>query len=301
MPILALRAEVVGKVTIVDQRNHLISIDFGEDHGVEEGKFVLMPTGSGYKCRMEVIKVVDEAVLASTRHCVSEDTIKVGAKVETDPYGDDRESYPPKPFMNSVGPDLRHNILEFDLEHPPKGYGDKSNNEWWYTYWGVGLAFISYPQDRDVIVSPLGANASIGHLSLAMDVLGVYLPRKNFQTMIGGVLSLVMDRYSDDSGSFQINQYLISASAVHFFGSNIGHGPFVRGDIGPAYEHHFTGGSGLGLSIGDGILGFGLLAGAGYAHPITDGTRALLMLSYASRIFHSGAVGTTSLTAGLLF
>lgn len=294
----------VGKITDISKRDHLISIEFPDDPQIVEGDYLLIPLEKGgYKCRVEAVKVLGETVIAHTRHCGDEKKIQVGMEAEKDPYGDDRTTFPSKNNLpDSVGPVQYDNILAAPEDEAPVEAGQKSRNEWWYTYWALGPAWISYPQESFDVVNPLRSTPGVSHLSFALDALGVYFPRRNFRTMVGGVASLAVDRFSDDSGSVQINQYLLSGSAMHFFGTNIGHGIFVRGDLGLAWQIHSASGTGLGRGLAAvDYLGVGFLLGAGYAYPITQGTRVMGTLAYAIRIFPNGSLGTASAAVGLLF
>ena len=291
-----------GKITEYSKKEHLISADFPDDHGIREGDFVMIPFETGYRCRLEVVKVLSETIIAHTRHCATEELIKEGLPIESDPYGDDREHYPPpRPEPEEDPAALFHNALAGPEDDAPQEIGHKSKNEWWYAYWGAGWSAPHYPEPEKSLVDGINLLPSVGHLSLSLDVVGIYFPRKNFKTMLGSVVSLVTDRYSDGGGSVQLNQYLVSASAMHFFGTNIGNGPFLRGDLGLALVNKQSSGGGLGQTLEGTGYGFGFLAGGGYALPVSEGTRLLFSGSYAIRVVSSGTFGALAFTLGFLF
>lgn len=295
-------AAMKGKVTDYSKRDHLVSVEFPDDHGIKEGDFILIPFEGGYRCRLEVIKVLGENVVAHTRHCVNESQLKPGVEVESDPYGDDRTQYPPPKDEppETLGPVNYDNILAERVDEPPQEVGQKSKNEWWYLYWGAGWGQVSYPDKDRVVIDGLKASSGVSHLTFLLDMLGVYFPRKNFKTMFGGDISLAVDRFSNPTGAAQTSQYLISTSGVHFFGTNIGDGVFVRGDFGIAVQSRQADGSGLGVGGSGYYLGFGMLAGLGYGIPISSGTRLLATALYAIRVMPNGNWGTFGLTVGLL-
>lgn len=298
----SLWAQLKGKVTDYKSRDHLLSAEFPDDHGITEGDYVLLPFETSYRCRMEVIKVIDNVVIAHTRHCVFENRIKTGLEIESDPYGDDRETFPPprKELPESVGPISYDNILAEVIDDPPQEVGQKSKNEWWYAYWGFGYAKVTYPDGDRAVIDRAKATPGVSNLSFLMDVLGVYFPRKNFKTILGAMSSLVVDRYGATGGHIQTSQYLLSGSGMHFFGTNVGHGPFVRGDLGLAFQTRQADGSGLGIGPSGNYVGIGMIAAAGYALPISQGTRLLASMSYSVRVYSPGTWSTLGFSLGLL-
>lgn len=294
-------AELKGKITEFKSRDHLLSAEFPDDHGIKEGDFILLPFEPSYRCRLEVIKVLGNAVIAHTRHCSFEGDIKKGQEIESDPYGDDRETFPPKvDYPETVGPVAYDNIFQEHIDAPPQEPGQKSKNEWWYLNLGLGYAKVSYPDSEKSVIDSAAASPGVSNLSFIVDILSVYFPRKNFKTILGAATSLIVDRYSASGSSVQTSQYLVSASGMHFFGTNVGHGPFVRGDLGFALESRQADGSGLGVGPSGTYLGFGMLAGAGYALPVSSGTRLLGMAFYSVRVFSPGTFSTFGFTLGLL-
>lgn len=147
--------------------------------------------------------------------------------------------------------------------------------ESWYVYWGLGYASATYPDWLESSLDRLGERPGANHVSLSLDILGFYWPLKNDRTLIGFIVNGVGDRYAYDGGATQVNLYLYSLSAMHFFGDVPGDGPFIRTDAGFA-AMIMTG------SI-NARSGLGLLLGGGYGIPVSDETRILLQISYAYR------------------
>ena len=121
--------------------------------------------------------------------------------------------------------------------------------------------------------------------------------------MLGVIINAVGDSYEISGNKVSIYQYLYSASGMYFFGPNIGSGFFLRGDAGVAqYAISYSGPSSTGSTISDkSKAGFGILAGGGYAIPISPETRMLINANLAHRSADSEKVNTVSVTVGLLF
>ncbi len=109
-------------------------------------------------------------------------------------------------------------------------------------------------------------------------------------------MNAVGDRYDLFGTEMQINQYLLSFSAMHFVGREIGDGFFLRGDAGLAW---MAVDSTSGNAESD--MGVGILLGCGYGIPVTPGTRILLNLNYAIRKVEGDTIKTVNVSVGGLF
>ena len=150
--------------------------------------------------------------------------------------------------------------------------------ESWYTLWGLGFAGIAYPdwieESFDVLEEAGGDRTK-----LAIQLFGFYAP-VNRTTLVGGIISGTSDSvvFPDDS-SFSVTTSLLAVSAIKFLTNKIGHGLYVRGDLGLA---------GVSRQIKSELVdieeqsntGFGLLAGLGYSLAVSDESRMLFSINY---------------------
>lgn len=172
----------------------------------------------------------------------------------------------------------------------------KAAPESWYTYWGIGWAKPSYPDEVSNTFDRL-KDADFKNMSLSLDLLGFYWPLPNQQTIAGVILNANGDRYYKGDDWMQMNSYLLSASVMHFFGPEPGAGLFLRADLGMAW---------LALSSSEtdtsgSDKGFGALVGGGYGLPISEGTRLLLNVNYALRRVEGDSYTSLGIGAGFLF
>ena len=159
--------------------------------------------------------------------------------------------------------------------------------ERWYTYWALGYSHMSYTGKMNGHSTGLswweeGLPVYDREYALGLDLFGLYLPLKNRQTLIGAVYNLAIDHRSEIMVSSLWEKWKghqLSVSTMHFFKS-IGHGPFIRADLGFGWitghnqkeEHLLSAADSGGLA---GLFGFG------YSFPIEDlGGRILLNLDY---------------------
>ena len=124
-------------------------------------------------------------------------------------------------------------------------------------------------------------------MTLSLDMLGVYFPRADGKTLIGGVINAFGDRIDYDEEWMQFSGVTYGDAAVHFPQAVIGKGPFLRADLGPS--RMVVDGSGTESESSD--WGFGGLVGGGVAYPISRGTRLSLTVSYAFRRVEGDDVG----------
>lgn len=179
-----------------------------------------------------------------------------------------------------------------------------SLNESWYTLWGLGFS-------KNQIEDENGNNFFQGtsrNTSYNLDLLGFYWPINNHKTMLGFIINTTSDSGKDSAGiTWSVVTSQLGFSAQHFFGTNIGDGPFIRGDLGftrAASEARKGGNSFTADTNSKGSF----LIGGGYAWPLSQETRLLLGLyyRYLPDLKYDGYVDHVkgriiNLTAGFLF
>lgn len=177
----------------------------------------------------------------------------------------------------------------------------RSNNESWYTYWGFGFGSARYKnKELQAELDELKANPLIEHTTVAVEIFGFYWPILNHTTMIGFVMSGVSESFEYGSTEVKINQYQYSFSAMRFFGTNIGDGFFLRGDIGPA-KYEVEGKSSTVTISENSDWGYGMTFGGGYALPVSRETRLLFNMNYSIRDAEKEKVSTLIFGLGFLF
>lgn len=168
--------------------------------------------------------------------------------------------------------------------------------ESWYLYFAFGVGKARYPDPLQQVMDELGSISETPHLGIGFDMIGVYLPLHDNHTIIGGVFNGIMDSYMVSENSSQMNQYLISFSSLHFLTDEIGHGIFIRGDVGIAWLNAKTSQGG---SISS-SAGFGILVGCGYAFAISKDAMTL-NLDYGMRWVEGESYGVSNIKLGFLF
>jgi len=174
-------------------------------------------------------------------------------------------------------------------------FQDVTRTESWYTYWGLGYSSINYPSEIQNSIDNITDTDGVSHISLNLDLLGIYF-NVTPKTIAGVIINAVGDRYEINGDNFQINQYLYSASAMHYLGEYFGSGPFLRADIGLA---KLVLDSSVSYTVGSDI-GFGFLVGGGWSFDF-GGTRLLLNVNYAYRGVESQKYNTIGFSVGGLF
>ena len=196
--------------------------------------------------------------------------------------------------MESIRIPLVSSLLLFALA----GNGEAAENrqENWYTYWGLGISRVTWPdEDLNAAVKLLAALPGVSRTQLSLDLLGFYKPI-NPNTMVGFIANGAADRLEiSEEGDLQVNLTTYAASA-QYFPEKIGQGIFGRADIGLALGNVQVDGE---SETSD--PGFGLLVGVGYAHPIMDGTRLALNVNYAIRQIEGETWKTLGISIGGLF
>ena len=173
--------------------------------------------------------------------------------------------------------------------------------ESWYIYFGLGYANPKYPDELDVTLNELADLPGVTHVSLSLDLLGLYWPLGR-HTIIGGVINAFGDRYEVENTSvdLQLTGFSFAFSAKHFLNDQIGKGLFLRGDAGPARFVIDVGAGGSSISE-QSDWGFGVLVGGGYGIPVSDGTRIILNVNYGFRRVQGEGVGVLAISVGGLF
>ena len=237
-------------------------------------------------CRGEVIQVNEDSAVVDVSSCANKKAIKAGvfmapSQAKPESYLGDR-SEPAKPSR------MDSSSLA-------------SANESWYTLWGLGLSRATYEDPIDGILDDLEDADGVDRITINLDFLGFYWPDPNYKTMYGVIINAVNDQFTDSIGdTFSILQYTIGFSVHHFFGTNIGDGWFVRGDIGPAF-YVIDLDTNSGDFRDDSDFGYGLLAGGGYALPIGSETRMLFGSYLAYRSADSDDITTLNFSVSFLF
>lgn len=169
--------------------------------------------------------------------------------------------------------------------------------ESWYTYWGLGYGTSQYPNGLQDFLDWLEDQDGVSRTEIAIDMFGFYFPINEHHTAVGFVIDGVADAFEVEGETFQINQYIYAASAMHFFNETIGKGFFVRGDLGFAYlnvESSFA-------EPATSDSGIGLLIGGGYGFNLGAGTRCMLNLNYSYRGVEGDTYTAIGITAGFMF
>ena len=151
----------------------------------------------------------------------------------------------------------------------------------WYTYWSFGLAENSYPGYLDTVLNNLESAPGVDRTQGAIDMLGFYWPVQD-RLNVGFVISGSFDAFQTPVGDMQLNQYLYAASAMKFFGKEIGDGIFLRGDVGFA-KASITTDTIFGTYGSTSDTGLGFLLGVGYGIPVSEESRVLLSLNVSNK------------------
>ncbi|MEZ4701019.1 MAG: hypothetical protein R2834_11855 [Rhodothermales bacterium] len=249
--------------------------------------------------RLKGLSYIGKGLESDAREAVQR-LLEVSPNFEVDPALD------PPAFVQLLE-DVRAELSEQPAAGPPSAgttqprlrsntrYAGRNKRESWYTNWGLGLPFISYPGELGDVLDGL-KDLGVDNTRISLDLLGFYLPAGD-QTIVGVSINAWGDRYDDGTATLQINAYTVGASAMYFIQKGIGEGPFVRAELGPAR---------LVLDSSEDInsssdWGLGVLVGAGYGIPVSAGTRILIHVTYASRRVEDESYGTFGLGVSGLF
>lgn len=178
----------------------------------------------------------------------------------------------------------------------PENQEPQNRVESWYLYFALGYGKAHYPDPLQRAVDQLGSIAGVSQGGISIEIPGVYWPLRNNQTILGGSLNGIADRYEASGNSIQINQYLLSFSALHFLTGEVGDGIFIRGDAGMAWLSVQSSLAGSSSSN----TGFGILVGSGYSFPVSNETRITVNLNYTAQWVESETYGALSINVGVL-
>jgi hypothetical protein len=196
--------------------------------------------------------------------------------------------------------------VETNNSAPEVDSGLPSQNESWYTLWGLGFSAAKYSSDVGDMFNTIKDQPGIDRNDLLnLDLLGFYWPLEGNNTMIGVIINGLSDKLTGPGGHFTVTTALLAFSTHHFFGKNIGDGWFVRGDVGlsRASVEIKTASTNLNKTSDPEL---GVMFGGGYAFPISQGTRLLVGL-YVRPLPEMDIDGAklkgtiTNVTAGFLF
>ena len=182
------------------------------------------------------------------------------------------------------------------------GEAVENRQENWYTYWGLGTSRVTWPGEFNDVIELLDARPGVSRTQKSADMLGFYKPI-NPNTMVGFITNAALDALEVEGESMQVSLCTYAVSG-QYFPEEIGKGMFGRVDIGPAFGlvHQQIGVVQFSGEEQETFHpGLGFLAGVGYAHPITDGTRLALNVNYAIRRMEGESWKTLGISLGGLF
>jgi hypothetical protein len=147
--------------------------------------------------------------------------------------------------------------------------------ESYYFRAATGYPFVTYSDDLQQQIDAIEASGASRSLIATID-LGIYWPCAMDGTLLGVTVTGIPDMYTDGDWQGTINFMHIGPGVQHFLQADIGEGFFLRLDPGMAMEW-------TDVTVVDGKetlrmesetkIGFGVLAGGGYAIPLSPGTR----------------------------
>ena len=246
----------------------------------------LTATVDGKTCSMPIERISNEKkfVVVSSKGCPFGNELRKGTALTISLLNsNDLVEATSKPVLQSSDSNLR------------------SKNEDWYIYFGLGFGSARY-NDKDLqdALDRLKDDSSVSHITVVLDLVGFYYPVFNHSSMIGFLISGVGETFEQNDEKISIYQYQYSFSAMRFFGTNIGDGPFIRGDIGPTRFRVEGKNSQVSVSE-ESDWGLGFTLGGGYAVPLSSEARLLLNTNISLRDAEGDKVTTLAFTAGFLF
>jgi len=174
--------------------------------------------------------------------------------------------------------------------------------ESWYAYWGLGVCSNAYPARVEAAFALADTVPGATRDTVSLEFLGFYWPLEGTSTLVGGVIDISADfglqtlAENDYAEIVAFDQRMYALSMMHFWGDEPGKGFFVRGDVGPAkYEFSSIYGP------PDSGSGFGILIGAGYGIPMTEGARLLLNATYSSKLLEDETYSTAAINLAVLW
>jgi hypothetical protein len=135
-----------------------------------------------------------------------------------------------------------------------------------------------------------------------VDMFGFYWPLSDLKSMHGFVINGVSDQLTDNvNNRISVNNYLLAYSYHKFFGTNIGDGWYLRGDVGLSYFVVQADVSGFGTLKERSEMGLGVLGGGGYSFAIGEETRMLIGLYLTVRRAEEERANYGNFSLGFLF
>jgi len=171
-----------------------------------------------------------------------------------------------------------------------------AQKESWYTFWSFGNVKHNYPGDLNDAFEATASLPGVYRVEGVIDILGFYVPLGN-KTILGLIVSGSFDRLTDGVVDFQFNQYLYGASVMHFFGKEPGQGFFFRGDYGVSKIAIQS--SGIDNITSE--SGTGYLVGAGYGLAVSEESRLIIGVNYASNTIKNEIFQSTNFIIGGLW
>ena len=283
-------AENALTVTKVNSSHTKVIVAGSGSGDLKPGDVLVYTDEFGQSCQGQVLKSRGAAKVVDISKCEDPKIVQVGA-VMTPGEADSALVSPPEAPAQAQFESKRTNPRTTDL---------RSENESWYTLWGLGLARPQYPGELQDAVDFLEDLSGVDRSTFAYDFLGFYWPTADHKSMYGVIVNVVSDSFEGAGGELTLLQYTVAASYQKFFGTNIGDGWFLRGDAGIAWYHVTLDTSVIDMEESS-EKGFGLLFGGGYSFVIGTDTRMPLGLYFAHRSAESDDMFTTSLMLSFLF
>ena len=173
----------------------------------------------------------------------------------------------------------------------------RNRDESWYWGFSLGAGSVRYKDAGfQSVIDGLKSNSAISHMTVGYDLHFLW-PLSNHRTAIGLVLGGAVDNYTADATDeqFSVTSLVTGFSIQHYLTSNIGEGPFVRGDIGLATTQLEIRKPSL-TSSSDISRGLGLRLAAGYSFLLSNETRLPVTVHW----LHVNSSGNTTNSSGLL-
>ena len=169
--------------------------------------------------------------------------------------------------------------------------------ESWYCNLGLDFTDVSYPSYLNDKIDAMEELPGHDRTRLGIDV-GIYFPVSQ-RMLLGGAISGSADSNDSDeeNTSLDINQYLLGVSGQYYIGRQVGHGFFLRSDVGAAW----TALSADEEEAEDSETGVGFLVGAGYSLPVTSGSRIALQAAHTVRRIDGETYQNTTIGLRILF
>lgn len=283
------------KVKDVDVKNKVISLE--AKGGTQAGDRWVWHSGEE-SCVFQVYTMRGAIAKARSAECESVKKVKAGETLTLSRV--DVVTAKEVPVAEPLPPSASD---KRKIERVRKNPELPTDNESWYIQFGAGATGNSYQGEfKDTVKAVDDLNGKTSRaIGFGMD-LGFYWPLANYKTLLGVRIEASGDRYTNNSTGTTIDvtivQRMISFSSQHFFGANVGHGWFVRGDIGSASAM---------MTYDDLVLstktktGYGISVGGGYGIAIGDETRLMPFINVSSRHFGSDRFTVSTVGADFLF